>query len=199
MSSEITKSELKKMMNLSNAPLSEDVVLNSSDTLQNIFKQVDKTSQSKSLSYGNKETTAIILSSRRIEIELIPEGVKNRVISGLSLRQPQESDEFITIIEHKCIVAGSSQYVDPDFVIPEFCATIYETYIKDEEESMMKTNRICDVTMVDDNYGMITSTPSEDLDFEDAGVKPKNKKKSKEKFEKGEKPAKLGDLVAPDQ
>lgn len=178
----MSETDLKKIMRMGHSLVSDSVVPQTGEVMSDQNNYIESASSRDKENPVNIKTTGVILSSALITLGQMPLGIRNRVVSALDLRPEKESDGFITILEHKCLVSGHSSYIDPDFIVDEMCTTVYETYLSSEESSYQVPNRVCDITMVGSIYGIIDGSPTAELNFVDAKGKGGDKKNTRRKF-----------------
>jgi len=165
--------------------LASTVLALSGDVVVDTEAAIDHMSRSRTVDAAGKRYPAIIISSRKLPTSAIPEPHRDGVIGSLNFRRSEDSDEAIIVVEHRAIVTGISSFIDPNNVVKELCPVIYEIFVEDQETSLMAQDRVVDVIMIGDNYGIIEGTSSSELNYEDPKKPPKPKKggpKSKQKF-----------------
>lgn len=166
--------------------LKDDAIGITGDVIADTESVIEHMSRSKTQESRTKNLPAIIIKSRKITINMIPEPHRDAVLGSISFRHHEQSDEAIEVVEHRAIVSGMSSYVDANAPIPELCPFIYEVFVEDQETHLMAEDRVVEVIMIGDNYGIIKGSPSDELDYEDPkkGDKKGDKKGKKGKYGK---------------
>ena len=163
------------------------------DVVRDAESIAEHMSRSRTKSEQHRKRSAIIVSSKKITTSQIPEFHRDTIIGSLNYRKDTDSDQAIEVVEHRAIVSGYSSFIDPNNVIKDLCPVIYEIYVEDQETNLMAEDRVVEVIMMGDHFGIIESVPSSELDYEDPTPGPKKhkkgdpKEKSKEKFKSAKK------------
>ena len=179
-------------------PILDDDVLGTTDDVYNdVESSAHFLSTSQAESSNQDKHPAIIVSSKKVSISQIPETHRQSVIISFKGTETQESSEGVLVIEHKALVSGYCDFIDPKKIIPELCPTVYEMYVEDLETGLMIRDRVCEVIMITESFGLVHNSPTNDVDFVVAGDS-EVEEPLKRKFEK-KKSTKLGKVGGPKQ
>ena len=163
--SKIPKKILKTYDQVKTPVLADDVVGITGDIVSDTESAATVFSKSKTESSAYEKHPAILISSRKISISQIAETHRDAVIISLKGMETQQSNEEIDVIEHRALVAGFCDFIDPGNVIKELCPTVYELYLSDQESSLMVQDRACEVIMFTESYGIVDNVPMAQADF----------------------------------
>ena len=165
MTGKLPKKLLKTYDQVKTPILSDDVVGITGDVVVDTEAAANKFSRSRTESSTFEKHPAVIISSRKISISQIAETHRDAVIISLKGTETQQSNEEIDVIEHRALVAGFCDFIDPGHVIKELCPTVYEMYLEDQESSLMVQDRACEVIMFTESYGIVDNVPMASADF----------------------------------
>ncbi len=163
--SKVPKKLLKTYDQVKTPILSDEVVGTIGDVVLDTDAAAHKFSRSRTESSTYEKHPAIIISSRKISISQIAETHRDAVIISLKGMETQQSNEEIDVIEHRALVAGFCDFIDPGNVVKELCPTVYELYLSEQESSLMVQDRACEVIMFTESYGIVNNTPMAQADF----------------------------------
>ncbi len=163
--SKIPKKILRTYDQVKTPVLADGVVGITGDVVLDTESAATLFSKSRTESSAYDKHPAIIISSRKISISQIAETHRDAVIISLKGMETQQSNEEIDVIEHRALVAGYCDFIDPGNVIKELCPTVYELYLSEQESSLMVQDRACEVIMFTESYGIVDNVPMAQADF----------------------------------